>query len=1179
MDGHAVAFGDIQLSEIPATAATAKDSKRPESLYYGAGGRWPNGVIPYAIDPALPNPSRIASAIARWESATFIRLVARTNEANSIRFVRGTSSCSSNVGMIGGEQSIVLADGCDAETVAHEIGHAIGLWHEHQRVDRHRYLHFDFAALDREYFTGDFYNTIDDRIDGPYDYGSIMHYRLRGSSYTGRPEVSTIPPGIPISEVARPSLSATVVNTVKKMYGIPVPETVIDTNPAGLNIVVDGVTYAAPRGFDWAEGSTHTIELPDAQVRGGARFRFARWSDEGERSHSVTIARRGEVLLANAFAEAKILVLPADPGSGTVSFTPPAADQYFRLGQPLRLTANPPAGQQFQGFDSSFVWNALTGLGPSLSPIAFFNQWPLNEGFFVQPLFRPAGQTISTIETNWPFASVGLDGGVGWNGPARPPFWDPGTAHSIAGIDGLTTDGRTRFLFEGWADGDTNRTKTIVNNGGAHTAIFKRQFKVSMNPGFFGGTGSFAPGAGDGFVDDGTLVQFSATPAQGSVFLGWGGDVHSASNPLFVKVDRPLLVEPIFGNPNGIALPVAMALRTRQGLAVTKQMTLHGQGAYQAVAAEPWVSISPASGTLPATVTITADPGSFAPGRYNAPIQVASRTMMVDLTVEPAQGCSFSVSPDGAQIGNGGGGVFVQVTSSNPYCYWTAKSDFDASFTPSAPEGWGSATLVVSTRANRGLTRSARVTIAGVAVNITQAAAAAPQATSLTLTAFGSGTIDGAPTGLIALGTVITVTANPGPGWRFVQWGGACGGTAPICQVTMNGSLSVEARFASAEAQARLHFIPVTPCRSVDTRLPVPGQGAPALVAGAVRDFALPQGGCNIPPDAVAYSLNVTVIPRDGTLGYITLWPAGGVRPEISTLNSVDGRVKANAAIVPAGVGGAISVFVTDSAELILDINGYFVLAGSRVEGRSFYSLTNPCRMVDTRLGDGPLGGPALTPLQQRAFPVRTACGLPAGAEAYSLNATVVPPAPLSFLTLWPDGSAQPVVSTLNAPRGGIVANAAILRAGTNGAIDALATERTHLLLDVSGYFAAPGAANALSFYATTPCRAIDTRTEPAGAAAAGATAIRWFYGVCGIPSTARAVSVNVTVIPRAGTLGYFTMWPAGFGQPAVSTLNAIDGSITSNAAIVPLNSTGFLSYFATDRTDVLIDVNGYFAP
>ena len=78
---------------------------------------------------------------------------------------------------------------------------------------------------------------------------------------------------------------------------------------------------------------------------------------------------------------------------------------------------------------------------------------------------------------------------------------------------------------------------------------------------------------------------------------------------------------------------------------------------------------------------------------------------------------------------------------------------------------------------------------------------------------------------------------------------------------------------------------------------------------------------------------------------------------------------------------------------------------------------------------------------------------MPAAAQGYDLNATVVPSGPLGYLTLWPDGLGQPVVSTLNAPDGAITSNMAIVPTD-NGSIDAYASALTQLILDISSYFA-----------------------------------------------------------------------------------------------------------------------------
>lgn len=66
--------------------------------------------------------------------------------------------------------------------------------------------------------------------------------------------------------------------------------------------------------------------------------------------------------------------------------------------------------------------------------------------------------------------------------------------------------------------------------------------------------------------------------------------------------------------------------------------------------------------------------------------------------------------------------------------------------------------------------------------------------------------------------------------------------------------------------------------------------------------------------------------------------------------------------------------------------------------------------------------------------------------------AATVPPGPLGYLTLWPQGTTQPLVSTLNAIDGAISSNLAIVP-GTNGTITAFPSNPTHLVLDIFGYF------------------------------------------------------------------------------------------------------------------------------
>jgi uncharacterized repeat protein (TIGR02543 family) len=393
---------------------------------------------------------------------------------------------------------------------------------------------------------------------------------------------------------------------------------------------------------------------------------------------------------------------------------------------------------------------------------------------------------------------------------------------------------------------------------------------------------------------------------------------------------------------------------------------------------------------------------------------------------------------------------------------------------------------------------------------------------------------------------------------------------------TVNGGVNDSGTvFGITPLPSPVQFVAVTPCRLVDTR-----QTGGAIQGGGSRDFPIQQeGGCNIPATAAAYSLNVTVVPQ-GQLGYLTIWPTGEGRPVVSTLNSADGRVKANAAIVPAGTSGDVSVFVTDTTNVILDIDGYFAPVSDST--LAFYPLP-PCRVADTRYSTYPpgLGPPSLTGGRPRAFPIlsATSCNIPpTGVAAYSLNFTVVPHGTLGYLTVWPTGETQPTVSTLNDVLGRVIANAAIVVAGSSGEISAYATDNTDLIIDIDGYFA-PAGSGGLSLYAVAPCRVIDTRHVGNGQPFSGILTppVDVVGSSCGPPATAQAYVFNATVIPP-GSLGYLTLWPDLENQPVVSTLNAADGSITNNMAIVP-STNGKVDAYASGITQLILDISSYFAP
>jgi hypothetical protein len=390
---------------------------------------------------------------------------------------------------------------------------------------------------------------------------------------------------------------------------------------------------------------------------------------------------------------------------------------------------------------------------------------------------------------------------------------------------------------------------------------------------------------------------------------------------------------------------------------------------------------------------------------------------------------------------------------------------------------------------------------------------------------------------------------------------------------------------ACSPALAQLQYVPLqTPCRAVDTR-----QTGGAIAGDTTQTFD-PGGACGIPrqgPSPIVFAINVTVVPHSG-LGVLTIWGTGAEQPLASTLNSYDGRVKSDYALVAGGVGtGDVSVFVSDTTDVILDVSGYFIQAPA-YQPAMLYTPVTPCRLIDTRNSPGALGGPSLAADTQRTFSVAGQCGLPdlSGGGVLSVNVTAVPKGGLGYLTVWGTTVSQnnaPATSTLNSTTGTVVANAAFLtiNPSTNTSISAIANNDTDLVVDVTGYFSE--GTTGLAYYPTVvPERILDTRTsiDPETDQVLPNGGPPFTGGQTFGYTTGQAVYVlNATVVPSA-PLWVLTLWPDGIAEPVVSTLNSYDATVTSNMAIVSTGADGAFDAFAQGGpTQLILDLSGSFMP
>ena len=380
-------------------------------------------------------------------------------------------------------------------------------------------------------------------------------------------------------------------------------------------------------------------------------------------------------------------------------------------------------------------------------------------------------------------------------------------------------------------------------------------------------------------------------------------------------------------------------------------------------------------------------------------------------------------------------------------------------------------------------------------------------------------------------------------------------GTAPDEQpATASAEFFVDWSGSFGEIQTTGGYTPLTATRILDTRLT-----GNALTAAVERQLVVPAD--LVPADATSLVLNLTVTGPSRS-GFITVYPCGTARPLAAAINFTAGETKANLVDTLYDNSGALCLWSNVGTDVVVDLQGYHSNASAgRLVPRT------AVRLVDTRPDNGVVAEQVLV------VPVIGTGKAPIGTTTVALNIAVDGPQRSGFVTVYPCGTDRPWASNLNFVAGQTVSNEVLVRPGADGNVCVYATAATHIVVDLNATYDATGTG---LFTALVPGRLVDTRLSTK--LTAGQPVAWAVVGDNAAPAGTTAVSLNIAVTDPERD-GYLTVYPCGSPIPWASNLNFAAGQTISNHVTATVGADGTVCVYASQNTNVVIDVEGIYLP